>query len=91
VDPGYSGPAPPPDPPPLRGYSPRTTAGVGVGSTLAQLRTAYPGVQVTKGESGMVYRFQVGFGAAGDLSGTLSGGTAGATVTFLTAGAGCGE
>jgi hypothetical protein len=92
VDPTYAGPTPPPDPPPLRGYSPRTAAGIGFGSTLARLRQAYPGlVQVTKGDPGVVYRFRVGFGAAGDLSGTLSGGTAGATVSGLDAGAICGD
>ena len=91
VDPNYSGPTPP-DPPPLHGYSPRTAAGVGFGSTLAQLRRAYPGrVQVTKGEPGMVYRFRVSFGATGDLFGTLSGGTPNSTVTSLAAGASCGE
>jgi hypothetical protein len=88
VDPTSVGPTPPP----LRGYSPRTAAGIGFGSTLSQLRRAYPGrVQVTKGDPGMVYRFRVGFGAAGDLSGTLSGGTAGATVRGVAAGAICGE
>ena len=39
----------------------------------------------------MVYRFRVGFGAAGELSGSLSGGTPSATITFLAAGALCGE
>jgi hypothetical protein len=34
VDPGDNGPTPP-EPPPLRGYSPRTAAGIGFGSTLA--------------------------------------------------------
>lgn len=92
VDPGYSGPPPPPDPPPLHGYSPRTAAGIGFGSTLAELRRAYGrGLQVSFGEPGMVYRFRVGFGAAGELSGSLSGGTPGATVRFLAGGAVCGE
>jgi hypothetical protein len=91
LDPGYSGPAPP-EPPPLRGYSPRTAAGIGFGSTLADLRQAYGRrVLVTHGEPGMVYRFRVGFGAAGDLSGTLSGRRPGATVTAINAGAVCGE
>jgi hypothetical protein len=91
LDPSYSGPTPP-QPPPLRGDSPRTAAGIGFGSTLADLRRAYGRrVLVTHGEPGMVYRFQVSFGAAGDLSGSLSGGRPGATVTGITAGAVCGE
>src|SRR6266508_241360 len=60
LDPQYSGP-PPTAPPPLRGYSPRTAAGIGFGSTVAELR------------------------------GSLTGDTPGATVTFLAAGAVCGE
>jgi len=92
VDPDYSGPTPPPDPPPLRGASPRTAAGIGFGATLAELRRAYGRrLQVSVGEPGMVYRFRVGFGAAGELSGSLSGGTPRATITFLAAGALCGE
>jgi hypothetical protein len=92
LDPGYSGPTPPPEPPPLRGYSPRTAAGVGFGSTLAELRAAYGRrVTVRVGEPGMVYRFSVSFGATGELSGSLSGGTPGATVTGIDAGAVCGE
>ena len=92
VDSDYSGPTPPPDPPPLRGASPRTAAGIGFGSTLAELRRAYGRrLQVSVGEPGMVYRFRVGFGAAGELSGSLSDGTPGATVTTLVAGAVCGE
>jgi hypothetical protein len=39
----------------------------------------------------MTYRFRIGFDAAGDLFGSLSGGTAGATVTSLEAGATCAE
>jgi len=92
IDPDYNGPSPPPDPPPLRGASPRTTAGIGFGSTLAELRRAYgQRLQVTMGEPGMVYRFRVDFGAAGELSGSLSGGAPSATITFLAAGALCGE
>jgi hypothetical protein len=92
VDPTYSGPAPPPEPPPLRGASPRTAAGIGFGSTLAELRAAYGGrVRTSYGEPGRIHRFRVGFGAAGELSGSLSGGTPAATVTFLAAGARCGE
>jgi hypothetical protein len=92
IDPDYNGPPPPPDPPPLRGASPRTAAGIGFGSTLAELRRAYGRrLQVTVGEPGMVYQFRVDFGAAGELSGSLSGGAPSATITFLTAGALCGE
>jgi hypothetical protein len=92
VDPRYTGPTPPPSPPPLRGYSPRTTAGVRFGSTLAELRAAYGGrLRVTSGAPSNGYRFSVGQGAAGELSGSLSGGTPRATVTGLAAGAVCGE
>ena len=91
VDPGGSGPNPP-QPPPLRGYSPRTLAGIGFGSTLAQVRSAYGDrAKVTFGEPGMVHRVRVSFGAAGDLWGGLSGGTPRSTVTGLAAGAICGE
>ena len=91
VDPGYNGPTPP-QPPPLRGYSPRTSAGIRFGSTLAQVRAAYGRrVEVSFGEPGMVHRIRVSFGAAGDLWGSLSGGAARATVTGLQAGAICGE
>ena len=91
LDPNYRGPAPP-LPPPLHGYSPRTAAGVGFGSTLSQLRRAYPGrVQVSQGEAANEYGFRIRLGAAGDLWGSLSGGTPGATVTGLQAGAVCGE
>ena len=91
LDPTSSGPNPP-EPPPLRGDSPRTAAGIGVGSTLAELRRAYGRrLQVSVGEPGMVYRFRVDFGAAGELSGSLSGGTPSATITVLAAGALCGE
>ena len=92
VDPNDSGPAPPPDPPPLRGTSPRTAAGIGFGSTLAELRAAYGNrVTVSGGPPGMVHRFQVRVGAGGELSGTLSGPGPGATVTGIAAGARCGE
>jgi hypothetical protein len=91
VDPGYSGPTPPPDPPPLRGYSPRTLAGIGFGSTLAHVRAAYGHrVKVTFGEPGMIHRVRISFGA-GDLWGALSGGTSRSIVTGLAAGAICGE
>jgi hypothetical protein len=91
VDPGYTGPTPP-EPPPLRGYSPRTAAGIGFGSTLAQVRAAYGRrVEVSFGEPGMVHRIRVDFGAAGDLWGSLTGGTSRATVTGLEAGVTCGE
>jgi|SRR5829696_6518167 len=91
LDPGYSGPTPP-EPPPLRGDSPRTAAGIGFGSTLAQVRAAYGHrVEVSFGEPGMVHRIRVNFGNAGDLWGALSGGTSRSTVTGLEAGARCGE
>ena len=92
VDPNYSGPTPPPDPPPLRGSSPRTAAGIGFGSTLAQLRAAYGDrVTVSSGTPGNVHRFRVRLGAAGELYGSLSGSGSATTVTGIAAGAGCGE
>jgi hypothetical protein len=92
VDPQYNGPTPPPDPPPLRGYSPRTAAGIGFGSTLAQVRAAYgQRATVTFGEPGMVHRVRVSFGPAGDLWASLSGGSPRSTITGLSAGAICGE
>jgi hypothetical protein len=91
LDPQYSGP-PPTAAPPLRGYSPRTAAGIGFGSTVAELRGAYGSrARITFGEPGMIYRFTVAQGAAGELFGSLTGDTPGATVTFLAAGAVCGE
>jgi hypothetical protein len=91
VDPRYAG-ATPPTAPPLRGYSPRTAAGVGFGSTLAELHAAYGGrLRVSSGAPGNGYRFSVGQGAAGELSGSLGGGTPRSTVTGLAAGAVCGE
>ena len=92
VDPQYSGPTPPPDPPPLRGYSPKTAAGIGFGSTLTELRAAYGRrVSTSFGTPGLVHRFRVRFGTTGELSGSLSGGTSAATITGLAAGAVCGE
>jgi hypothetical protein len=92
LDPQYSGPTPPPEPPPLHGYSPRTAAGIGFGSTVAELRAAYGGgVRISFGTPGNIYRFRIAQGPAGELSGSLSGGEPGATVTGLEAGAVCGE
>jgi hypothetical protein len=92
VDPQYSGPTPPPDPPPLRGYSPKTAAGIGFGSTVAELRAAYGRrVSTSYGTPGPIHRFRVRFGTTGELSGSLSGGTSAATINGLAAGAVCGE
>jgi hypothetical protein len=92
IDPQYSGPTPPPDPPRLRGYSPRTAAGIGFGSTVAELRAVYGSrLRITFGEPDMTYQFTVGGGATIALFGSLSGGTAQSTVTWLAAGAVCGE
>jgi hypothetical protein len=92
TDPQYAGPTPPPAPPRLRGDSPKTAAGIGFGSTVTELRAAYGSrVSVSFGEPGPVHWFSVRFGAAGELSGSLSGGTSDATVTLLAAGAVCGE
>ena len=64
----------PSDPPRLCGPSPRTAAGVGSGPTLAELRAASGDrVTVSSGPPGVGHRFQVRFGAAGELSGSLSG------------------
>ncbi len=91
LDPQYSGP-PPTAPPPLRGYSPRTAAGISFGSTVAELRGAYGSrVRIWSGAPESTYQFRVSQGAAGELSGSLTGDTPGATVTFLAAGAVCGE
>ena len=92
VDPNDRGPTPPPDPPPLRGASPRTAAGIGFGSTLAELRAAYGDrVTVSGGPPGNVDRFRIRLGAGGELHGSLSGSRPAATVTGIAAGAGCGE
>jgi hypothetical protein len=92
IDPQYSGPTPPPDPPPLRGYSPRTATGIGYGSTVARLRVVYGNrLRISFGEPGMTYQFTVRRGATIELFGSLTGGTPGATVTWLAAGAVCGE
>jgi hypothetical protein len=92
IDPQYSGPTPPPDPPPLRGYSPRTATGIGYGSTVAELRAVYGNrLRITFGEPGMIHHFTVRRGATVELSGSLTGGTPGSTVTGLAAGAVCGE
>jgi hypothetical protein len=91
VDPNYSGPRHPRAAPAAR-ESPKTTDGVGFGSTVTELRAAYDGrLRMSYGEPGMVHRFRVRFGAGGELFGSLSGGTPTATVTGLAAGAVCGE
>jgi hypothetical protein len=62
------------------------------GSTVAELRAAYGShLRISFGTPGNTYRFRIGQGAAGELSGSLSGGTLAATVTGLDAGAVCGE
>ena len=80
------------DPPPLRGFSPKTAAGIGFGSTATELRAAYGGrVRISSGLPGPVHRFRVRFATGGELSGSLSGATPTATITGLAAGAICGE
>jgi hypothetical protein len=92
IDPQHSGPTPPPDPPPLRGYSPRTAAGMGFGSTVTELRAAYGSrLDIARGEASTADQFTVGRGATIELFGSLSGGTGQSTVTWLAAGAVCGE
>jgi hypothetical protein len=79
-------------PPPLRGYSPRTATGIGYGSTVAELRVVYGSrLHLGRSETGRLDRFTVRRGATLELVGSLSGGTSGATVTWLGAGALCGE
>jgi hypothetical protein len=91
VDPQYSGPTPPPDPPRLRGYSPKTAAGIGFGSTVAELRATYGRrVSTSSGLPGPTHRFRIRLDG-GEVSGSLSGGTPAATITGLAAGAICGE
>ncbi|HEU4397679.1 MAG TPA: hypothetical protein VFU54_07580 [Actinomycetota bacterium] len=92
IDPQYSGPTPPPDPPPLHGYSPRTATGIGFGSTVTELRAVYGSrLDLGRAESGPTYQFTVRRGATIELFGSLTGGNPGATVTWLAAGAVCGE
>jgi hypothetical protein len=92
IDPQYSGPTPPPDPPPLRGYSPRTATGIGYGSTVSDLRAVYRDrLHIGRSEAGRTDQFTVSRGATIELFGSLSDGTPQATVTWLAAGAVCGE
>jgi hypothetical protein len=92
VDPQYSGPTPPPDPPPLYGYSPRTATGIGFGSTVTELRATYGDrLHIGRSETGRADQFTVGRGATIALFGSLTGGTPQATVNWLAAGAVCGE
>jgi hypothetical protein len=92
IDPQYSRPTPPPDPPPLHGYSPRTATGIGFGSTVTELRAVYGSrLHLGRSETGRADQFTVGRGATIELFGSLSDGTPQATVTWLAAGAVCGE
>lgn len=63
-----------------RGFA--TLSGVHVGSTLAELRAAHPGVTVREDTVGPEF-------SAGDIHGTLSGTGAAAVVATLWAGASC--
>jgi hypothetical protein len=48
-------------------------------------------MDTSSGLPGPTHRFRIRLGAGGELSGSLSGGTPGATITGLAAGAICGE
>lgn len=61
---------------------PRTTAGIGPGSTLGQLRAAYPAATVDESSLGMEF-------AAGDLYGIVTDSTAAGRVEILFAGINC--
>ncbi len=64
-----------------------TVAGVGVGSTLADLRAAYPGLLVNPGDPVSQPSFEVSAG----LGGLLTAADDAATVTAIQGGFGCGE
>jgi hypothetical protein len=91
LDPNYTGP-PPPQPPPLRGYNPRTAPGSGSAPLWPSSAAPIPGGSRSPRAN---REWSTGSGSAwallGELSGSLSGGTPGATVITLVAGAACGE
>jgi hypothetical protein len=70
------------DPPGLQ-----TVAGIGIGSTVAQLRAAYPAADVHEGDR----ITPPGFSLGDDFSGILTGVTDADTVRAIAGGVGCGE
>jgi len=64
-----------------------TAEGIGIGSTVQDLRAAYPDAQVFEGDEIAGPSFFLDSG----LSGFLTGATAADTVTALVGGSGCGE
>lgn len=72
------------------GFAPRTAAGIGVGSTVAELRDTYDSVETFPPEGPFPARFRVELDD-GTIHGSLSDTGPDGRVTFLTAGQSCGE
>jgi len=66
---------------------PKTATGISVGSTVAELKAAYPGVVVTPADD----IFESNFYVKDTLTGFLTGATDADTVLSITGGIGCGE
>ncbi|MDX1661719.1 MAG: hypothetical protein R3326_08010, partial [Gemmatimonadota bacterium] len=95
-------PRPRPAPPPLRGPGrprgpprgapPRPAAGIGLGSTVAELRAAYgERVDLYPADGPFPDGFGVSIGRGEGFHGSLTGLDDGDRVTFLSAGDACGE
>lgn len=74
------------------GLAPRTAAGIGPGSKVEALKEAYGArLDFHPADGPFPDRFDVGFGLKGSIAGSLTGLGPDDTVTFMAAGAPCGE